>query len=186
MKTLPLRHAVIGLAGPIGVGKSTAGKMLAERYGMRVLPFAAPIKRAAAEVFGLTPEWLQDDHKNLVHPYWGITPRQMFVGVGETLKDTFGTDLWIKRWTQEVKNWTGPILVDDVRATKGGEHEAQAIRAMGGLVIHMAGPQRREVPTNVNYGTTEDPLPQRDGDRLVLNVGSLYELSAELEAAIHD
>jgi len=186
MKNLTLRYAVIGLAGPIGVGKSTAGAMLAQRYGMRVMPFAAPIKRAAAEIFGLSPEWLQDDHKNLTHPYWGLTPRQMFVGVGETLKDVFGTDLWIKRWTLEAKAWTGPIMVDDVRATKGGEHEAQAIRNMGGLMIHMAGPQRRDAPANVNYGTTEDPLPQREGDRVVLNVGTLAELSAELEAAIHD
>ena len=128
---------LIGIAAKARSGKDTVATYLWERHAFTRIAFADPMKMAAQAMFGLTSEvtW-QDDMKETVIPYWGMSPRQIFQLLGtECVKPHFGNDIWIKRFmlTYSVVAETDDVIIPDVRFTA----EADFIRAKGGRIIHL-------------------------------------------------
>lgn len=144
---------IIGLVGPIGVGKTTVATLLRERHGFVVEPFAAPLKKMLAALLyhqgltqGTVTEMLAGDAKETPSVFLaGCSPRRAMQTLGTEWRDTIDRDLWTEIWRGRVKLMGNRSLVaDDVRFL----HEASAIRAMGGKVISIIRPAHppRESP----------------------------------------
>jgi hypothetical protein len=169
-------QTIIGLVGPIGVGKTTLGLGLIKAQGFISWGFATALKRALiafVEVQGCS-------HENALDMFYGKSkeqPSEFFNGkTPRWAMQTFGTewgrnlislDLWVNAWERAVQSF-GPnakIVVDDVRHL----NEAEAIRKLGGKIIllqrtsHTAGVHSSEQEfmkiaedaTLQNYGTEE-------------------------------
>jgi cytidylate kinase len=184
-----IKPIFIGLTGNTGVGKDTVAKILNEHYLFKRLAFGDPLKRAVQIAFSLEDRWLQDDHKTIVHPYWDITPREMFQKTGtEAMRGTFGDDFWVRRLKLEYNQLLAAnsqqfIVITDVRKI-GVETEPAWIREMGGTVVHMEGPQRRDDVSAAHV--SNDPVTFVEGDRKLRNTGDMRELTTEVHALMQD
>lgn len=182
----PDTSLLLALTGPVGIGKTTAAKVF-EVHGFRLHAFADPVKIAASVAFNLTPLWLSDEYKNRIHPYWGMTPREMYQRVGtEAFQTEFGTDVWIRSMQQRLDQLpVGRDLITDVRPGKDGRcYEAEFVREQGGKVIHMVGPARREQPAGTAQHSSNGSVPFVDGDLTLYNTGTLYQLHENIASLL--
>lgn len=76
---------IIGLVAPKRSGKDTAANYLCSSYGFKKYNFADPLKKGIAEIFGLSHEQLNGNNKEVVDPFWGVTPRELFQKIGTEL-----------------------------------------------------------------------------------------------------
>jgi hypothetical protein len=128
---------LIGITGLARSGKDTVAHYLWAEHGYTRVAFADPLKWASQYIFGLTYEQAWRDHlKEVVIPYWGMSPRQIFQLLGtEAIRGTFGDDIWCKRWMLSYGPLSGTdhIVVPDVRA----DVEAAMLRSLGGVIIEL-------------------------------------------------
>ena len=128
---------LIGICGKARSGKDTIAKHLFEAHAFTRIAFADPIKQAARHIFALTHEQTWDDAlKEVVIPYWDMSPRQMFQKLGtDATHPVFGQNIWMKRWyvTYDVLKDTDHIVVPDVRR----DYELAGIRELGGVIIRI-------------------------------------------------
>lgn len=132
---------VIGLCGLAGSGKSTLANMLEGAVGYRVLPFAAPLKSAAAVIFNLTHDQLYGEQKNAVDPRYGLTPRRILQLLGTEVVRTIHKDAWVIRWRDEAQKALKAgfhVVVDDVRF----QNEAIVVLEMKGVVWMVERPEQ--------------------------------------------
>lgn len=175
-----MKPILIGLHGPTGVGKDTVCDIIRQISPLetRRLAFGDALKAAVKHAFGLSDEWLQDNRKTKVHPYWNLTPREMFQRSGtEAFRNTFGEDFWVKRLEMQMDgdaHLYGMFVVTDVRY----KSEADWVRQRGGMLVHMSGPQRRDDVSHAH--SSNDPLPKEHGDYNLPNLGSLKMLNSDV------
>ena len=128
---------LIGIHGKARSGKDTMANFLVENHGFTKMAFADPIKWAVASAFGIPlGEVYSDEFKEMTHPTWGMTGRQILQLFGtEAMRDTFGIHFWVRRWMMDYGKLrtVSSVVVSDVRE----EHEAGAIRELGGLIVHL-------------------------------------------------
>ena len=168
---------LIGITGKAGSGKDT----IAERAwteGYVRMAFADPLKEAARVTFGLSFMQVHDrDLKEVVIPYWGMSPREMLQKFGtESIRNVFGAEVWIKRWEKSydlIKD-TDKVIVTDVRF----DNEAAAIRRLGGIIIEV---QRGkgldgETATHASERGLSEPA-----DIVIHNHGTREELYARVD-----
>lgn len=153
---------LVAFNGKLGSGKDTAGERLAE---MSVVPatrlsFARLLKESAAALFGIPVEdwetykndpdvkillqvgyedFILDDGTVLEQPriIVELTAREFLQRYGtESHRDIFGADFWVE---QALRNYyyeaTGLTYITDCRF----ENEANAVRALGGVVVNVVG-----------------------------------------------
>ena len=162
------RQFVIGLTGRARCGKNAASTLLHQAIpGALEDSFAAPIREMACRILGITLEKLEEV-KDQVSPALGVTPRRMMQTLGtEWGRDIIHRDLWVLSLFERNQG-VDVLIVPDVRF----ENEAAAIRACGGLIIHMHRPGNPSVEEHVS----EAGVIRRDRDALILNSGSLEDL----------
>lgn len=103
---------LIGLVAPKQSGKDTAANYLCSAYSFSKYNFADPLKNAIGDIFGFSYEQLHGKEKEVIDPFWKVTPRELFQKIGtelfqyhlpnevEEFKD-FGRLFWVKcfeRW----------------------------------------------------------------------------------------
>lgn len=130
---------IIGLAGLKRSGKDTFAKALDDQASMRgidvqTIAFADPLRAAVRVLYQLSDrDWFGDALKDVLHPTWHISPRQMLINVGQAMRGV-DPDHWVKLLCRDVelieKHAEGPtlIIVTDVRQ----RNEADALRVLGG------------------------------------------------------
>lgn len=103
-------QTVIAIAGQKRSGKDTLARfiMLANKFYVRYA-FADPVRDAAKAFFGWTDDDFSDSRKEVIDPYWGISPRQALQYIGtEVGREGFakrfpefaevtGSQVWVKR-----------------------------------------------------------------------------------------
>jgi hypothetical protein len=181
---------IVGLTGPIGVGKDTVAKYLAAQYGATHLSFAHPIYQIAEIVLGI-PVDEQGTYKN--HPFQclgGQTLRQLHQRIGtDWFVDTFGKNFWIDHLDARMssllsdKNRRSLAVISDVRNIKDNA-EAAWLRQRGGHLIHLHGPHRREPGADHRSNTPVDFHPATDS--WVSNTGSMGDLFAAVDAVMSE
>jgi hypothetical protein len=140
---------VIGLAGPAGVGKDTLGDLVASRIQGQKLKFTDVIKRETRDYclaeFGIDSFTENREEKAVIRP--------VLVRAGE-LRRRQDPNYLIKRAVEQVVAG-GAFVFADVRY----EHEAKAIRELGGVVVALA-------RDGVDYADSEErrTLPQVQPD----------------------
>ena len=174
---------LIGITGKARSGKDTLARVFVEDHGFRRMAFADPVKLATAIVFGYPLEYAFSDAFKLAEsPYWRLTGREMLQRLGtEAIRGEFGDDHWIRRWMLDyvqIKDATS-VVVSDVRS----ESEAEAIRALGGMIIHLhrnnAGLSGKEAEHS-----SEDGIAFGERDINIYNNSTLFSLEQEAHKLI--
>lgn len=166
----------------IGVtGYSKAGKTaFVESLGATDVPFARPLKKVLAEVYGLTAAQLYGDQKEVVDERWGMTPRQIMQRFGTEVGRSVHPDTWVYAWERAVEAWarsappapTGvrALCVSDVRFP----NEADAIRRLGGKIVRVIRPGA--IAPAAHASERPDEIAP---DLVVVNDGTLDDLKRQ-------
>lgn len=173
---------LIGLHGKPRVGKDTVASYLIRKYNLLRYGPSVPLKDTCAAMFGVPREYFDDDNmKDTVDPFWGITYRQMAQKVGkESSRDVFGDDIWLRHVEKKIieidtlKTYNGLVLAD-VRY----ENEVHWIKEHGGVVFFIL---RDDAPQSSDTGHVVDRgLPLALADITIYNNGTIDELYAQVE-----
>ena len=170
---------LIGITGRARSGKDTIAKYLWTRYEFTRIALADPLKLAAQQAFGLTQAQLGDELKDVVIPYWGIAPRQMYQQIGDSFKEKFGEDFWIKRWRLSYGMFmdTDHVVVPDVRF----DNEVNEIRSLNGVLIRVVRGTGLEGVAGQHKSEAGITLPV---NYTIDNRGSLADLHAEVDRIV--
>lgn len=201
---------LIGIHGHAGAGKDTISGYLHSKYpNVYGEPFAGPLKAACSEAFGIDEDDFSDpDVKNVVNPYWGVSPRQIaqFVGtemfrgtlqnlVKATVFDAnrYAYNFWINRLAgrltgalNEYKNHPyvpgDCVVISDVRF----QNEYDWIMDNDGIMIHVT---RNGSDGNVGISNhaSEAGIPNlhtREAYFHIENNGTLEELYSKVDAIV--
>lgn len=123
---------LVALAGPSGCGKTTLSQVFPAPVYVR---FAQPIKDMLAVLTDRTGKLEPNDD------LCGRTFRYAAETLGtEWGRQMIGPDLWVRHWRRRMHEVAARrpewVVVDDVRF----DGEAQAVRAMGGVVVRVVRP----------------------------------------------
>jgi hypothetical protein len=95
---------IVGISGKKFNGKDTLGVYFITKYGFKRIAFADALKDACKAIFNFSNEQLYGNEKEIIDPYWNVTPRKVleYLGtdlcrnqLGNILPDV-GSDLWVK------------------------------------------------------------------------------------------
>lgn len=174
---------LIAFAGRAGCGKDTAADYLKKHYGFIPMAFAAPLKRTAAVLFDLPEIYFHDRllKETPLDTWDGLTPRHILQMLGtEAIRTTFGQDFWLKRWISEYRmhrNNTN-VVVTDVRFN----NEAQLIRDLGGVVIHLVRPDVQNLDQAASWHASEIGVGfVGNRDKRISNDGSITDLHIKID-----
>jgi hypothetical protein len=169
---------ILGMLGQKWVGKDTAADLICrEKPQFIKVSLAEPMKRAVMVIFDWTDEHVNGSLKEVIDPFWGISPRQALTSLGtewaqKTLCEMFpqfatttGRKLWVKSLLRKYEG--KDIVIADIRF----QHEVDAIREIGGKIIKI------ERPELVNTDTHESEQAWKifNYDALIVNDASLVE-----------
>lgn len=171
---------LIGLTGKARSGKDTIAAYLWHSAGFTRIAFADPLKLAAQNIFGLTDGQTWDDElKEVVIDRIGLSPRQIFQKLGNTMRNVFGEDVWVKRWLigYDLFKDSDDIVATDVRF----DNEAELVRSLGGIIVEV----RRGTGL---VGSTGDDVSEHGigtlPDVIIENDGTLDDLYAQVEGVL--
>ena len=129
-------RTIIAFTGPKGCGKSTAAKILIEKYGFKRHYFAKPLKEMI-KCLGLTEEHVNGSLKEApCRELDGKTPRWAMQSLGtEWARKLISPNLWVNAWKNTLPEQSN-IVCDDLRFP----NELKVLSEMGGIVIDIARP----------------------------------------------
>jgi hypothetical protein len=152
---------IIGFGYRRRSGKDTCCTMARDiliglRMESRIDHFAYSIKEGIGRgVFGFSNWQLYGEGpggKEEIDPFWGISPRYVFSRFGtEVMHTLFGKDIWIRTLIRRAHlDPRGThLLIGDVRFPT----EAEAIKEMGGLLVHVDRPGLPEEATHDEHSS---------------------------------
>ena len=171
---------IIGFSGSMGAGKSTAVKVLRQRFNpgqVKLVKFADPLYDIQ--------EYIYDRIKSVYEPGSGfLKDRKLLQWIGtEWGRSTISEDLWVDLWKAEAsrliaKNYA-VVACDDVRF----DNEALTIKSEGGYIIRVTSDKSSERLTGtvgLNKHSSEKPIDDSFVDFEVKNDGSFVEYALEL------
>lgn len=131
-----MTRIVVGFAGPIGSGKDTMAKAMAEIFNGTVLKFAHPLYAMAAHIDpAIHPDMTHKEKEDYLLGLEHLGTRRNFL---QKLGTEFGRNiihekLWVDLQRHKVESTGGAVFYSDVRFND----EAQLIRDLGGHIIHI-------------------------------------------------
>jgi len=169
---------LIGLTGAAGAGKDTVASRLFAHHDFVITSFAEPLREAAMSMFGLDYEYFVDrDLKDVVVPYWDLTPRQMLQQLGTVTRERFGDDFFVKRWLMVYEQMQDEnVVITDVRFPV----EAAMLKNRAGNLIHVQRPGLICTDTD----SSAIPLPGRYIDLHIVNDGDLKGLYQKVDVLL--
>lgn len=160
---------IIAFTGPGGAGKNTAAQQLGTQYHTVEVSFAAPLYEMASVALGMTVE---DIHA--LKEQGDVAIRALLEQLGDVVRKTIRPDYLIVRLVdtlrelEESQDTPELAVITDLRT----EDEAYWVRAMRGLVIHMARPEG----TSTSQHSTNQPIVMDQKDSYLLNSGTKEDL----------
>ena len=147
---------IIGLCGNKGSGKDTIADSLVVNDNYVKIAFADFIRNALKELFDWDDNTFSQDSKEIVDPYWGVTPRKMCQELGtEFLRihckdfiskdfnlpngESYSSTFHIKRINKEIVkflefNKNTNIVFSDIRF----QDELDYVKKLGGKVMRVS------------------------------------------------
>lgn len=183
---------IIGIHGLKRSGKDSVAKWIAESLypdKIRVDSFAAPLRRFAADTFGVTEENRNDPIQGFhtLNEKAGLTGRLLLQLVGTEVCRAISPEFWVRSLAyrtgleyeeEDATGLTPPLMradwdhlvITDVRF----ENEAQFIKKVGGVMVFVSRFPRSE---GGDSHSSESGLPFRYADYCISNHGSFTQLS---------
>lgn len=128
---------IIGLGYKARSGKDTIANYLKEVHGFKRIAFADSLKEACRQIFDFDDAQLYGDKKEVVDPYWNVTPRYVLQKVGtECMREVFDKDIWIKSVEKKILSAPGNWVITDMRFP----NEAAAVQRWGGFLVRVDRP----------------------------------------------
>lgn len=159
---------LIGITGYKRSGKTTLANLLSNELGLQVFSYADPIRKAVADILGITLEQLEECKEDPVDWLGGVTPRLMMQTMGtEWGRQMIDPFMWGKSMFRRMPNLQG--ITADVRFND----EAQALLDRGGIILRVIRPglatsdthsSEKQIDQSLinadiyNHGTPEDML----------------------------
>lgn len=181
---------IIGINGLAGAGKDTVANMvllsLQKDHGLKVkcFAFADNLKKAASNIFNVPLDFFYDrELKEVVIPYWGMSPRQMTQQLGtEACRKGIRDDIWIKSLQSTITTSDVHVaFITDVRF----DNEAEFVLNEFGLVIQIIRQGQKKIATSDH--ASEQPLMADNITHTINNVeGNAFVAAAELQSIILD
>ncbi|MEU5433856.1 hypothetical protein AB0G73_10830 [Streptomyces sp. NPDC020719] len=182
-----MKAPLIGLAGAARSGKDTAAQTLLE-LGWERRAFADKVKDFLyalnpwidavddAEPDGLANEVDRHGWDAVKEESWEVRHLLQRCGT-EAGRQLLGENVWVDALFRDFETW-GPTVVTDVRFP----NEAEAIRARGGLVVHISRPDQAFIPQADHV--SERALDGWTFDASVQNDGSVENLHRKVRGLI--
>jgi hypothetical protein len=182
---------IIAFLGTKGVGKDTSADFLVSTYGYQKYALADPMKNAVSILFHFSEDQLWGDKKDVIDPFWGVTPREImqFVGI-DMLFEELGKRfphighafpiLSFELWRQNHPN--AKIVISDLRM----QQDLDALKKMGALIIRIERPDivnedKHSSESNVSRVTGFDLVLVNDG-----TIGDLEQKILEIMESYND
>lgn len=84
-----MKHRVVAIIGRKRSGKDTLASYLCANYNFKNVKFAQPLKDATASLFGLSREQVENNSKDEIDEFWGITPRRLMQILGTEIMQQY-------------------------------------------------------------------------------------------------
>lgn len=164
---------LIGLSGRKRSGKDTIGSFLEREHGFTIDYFAKPLKAAVRDVFHWTKAHTDGDLKEVVDPFWGLSPRVVMQRFGTEVGRQIDGEVWAKslqlRVQQGLDSGHVKYAITDVRFP----NEAELIKKLGGQAWRV---ERPSLGPAVDRHPSETSLDDYAFDHVIVNDGSLDDL----------
>jgi hypothetical protein len=167
-----MKH-LIGFAGLIGSGKSTAASYLVQNHDYHLRKFAGPLKAMCAAL-GLSDEEINGSLKEKPCALLdGQTPRWAQQTLGTEWGRVFiSQNIWTNAWQRSIQG-LDLVVSDDVRFP----NEAKLIRELGGEVVMIV----REGQKQGEHASEQFAF---EPDLIVYNNGSITDLEQKIAGII--
>jgi hypothetical protein len=183
---------LVGITGKHGVGKDTAAKFLCDTLLYTKYSLADPLKKGVKEIFNFSDDQLWGNAKDIVSPFWGVSPREVLQKFGtdiirNRIKDVIpalkdiGDNFWVLRfnlWYRSFidENPMGKVVISDVRF----KNEALAVKTYSGIIIKIVRKLDYEEDTHIS----ETEMDNIKEDILIENNGTIEALNIQLNDKI--
>lgn len=170
---------LLAVCGRKGHGKDTVGALLAAELGLRSDSFAAPIKAAARDWFGLSEEQVNGtiEQKETLDPRWDRTPREIMQLLGTEVGRAIHADVWaraaVERHRAQERWWAGTVITDC-----RFPNEARIVREAGGVLVYVVRPGVGENAFSAHASEREIEAIGATADHRIDNDGDLDDLDA--------
>jgi hypothetical protein len=176
-----MNQILIGLHGLARTGKDTAANYLAAHFDLIAYAFAYPLKVALMQMFNLSSAHLNGELKEAPLLGIGKSPRELMQLLGtEWGRQMVHPELWLLLARQhldnmiELRDGHAPgFVISDVRY----ENEAQWVRDLGGVVVHIQRPDAQAVASH----SSESGVAVHDNDFVIHNDEDLAHLYKQLD-----
>lgn len=180
------KRVLIGFAGPIGSGKDTMARAMADIMHGRVFKFAQPLYDMAQVIDpAFHPNMPHKDKVEFVLGRKELGTRRNFL---QMLGTEFGrnmiySDIWNTIQDDLLSKYEGPVFYSDVRF----ENEAAFIRNKGGHIIHLRCNWVMPTTPEANLHTSEKGVGFVAGDSIIgLSEGKIQKGAKEVLGVIED
>lgn len=130
-----MTEMLIAFTGKKRSGKDTAAQAL---EGFRKESFAAPIRKAVADILDWSPEELEIWKEERIEWLDGVTARHMMQTLGtEWGRHKIHPELWLRALERRIRQCPR-VVITDVRF----DNEAEFVKKLGGVVIQVERPCR--------------------------------------------
>lgn len=158
--------SIIAICGFQGSGKDTLANILIKKFGYTKMSFAGCVKDISAIIFGWDREMLEGiteesrKWREQIDEWWAkrldiphLTPRWVLQQVGTNVfRDHFHNDIWIASIERKILNLS-KVVITDGRFL----NEIDAIKKMGGTIIHLKTNNMPSWYDNVLHGYDKPP-----------------------------
>lgn len=161
---------IIGFTGHKGSGKDTAAEALVG-LGFVNMKMADPLKDML-RALGLSEREIEGDLKE--EPCAILcekTPRYAMQTLGTEWRDMIGRDLWSRIWSTRAMSEDN-VVCTDIRF----QHEAEAVRALGGRIIRV---ERPGLVLDLSHSSEREMLSIQP-DAVIVNDASRHELHEQV------
>lgn len=177
---------LVGIGHKKRRGKDTVANRLVDKHKFVRVSWADSLKESARIIFGFSDAQLYGDLKEVIDPYWGMTPREAMQKLGtDGCRNHVDKDIWIKSaWLRVQKVWeenpTIGVVVPDVRFV----NEANFIKEKGGVLWRI---DREIVADEASTHESETALDSFDQwDLIIDNNSSLKRLYQKTDSGLVD
>lgn len=184
-------HKIIGVLGNKHHGKDTLSDYISKKYGHQKTHMGHELKIGIGQhLFGFTEKQLFGSLKDVVDPFWGIAPRDVYQFIGtdvfrkyiNTILPTIEDRFWIKCYEKKylsTNEYDGTnFVISDLRF----QNEVDWLHSTNNIVIKIV---RSSLLEHIDAHESESGVHEVNGyDHIIYNDGTIDDLYRNFDKLI--